>query len=57
MLSAFKGLRMWRMLCPLTRLLGKHVLQFLSHILLVGDLGSVSCILRESQGSTLPQSY
>lgn len=57
MLSAFKGLRMWRMLCPLTRLLGKHVLQFLSHILLVEDLGSVSCILRESQGSTLPQSY
>lgn len=57
MRSAFKGLRMWRLPCPLTRLLGKHVLQFLSHILLVGDLGSISCILRESQGSALPQSY
>lgn len=57
MRSTFKGLHMWRLPCPLTTLLGKHVLQFLSHILLVGDLGTISCILRESQGSTLPQPY
>lgn len=58
--GTFKGLRMGRLLCPLTRLLGNHVLQFLSHILLVGDLGIHLLYLwaqRESQGSTLPQSY